>query len=77
MNKYIPDVGNALQSVIKMNGEDLLHGDTPCLFHITYVVSATGALDYLEVWSSTLVTLGESDSSRDMNPKAWLGTSNL
>ena len=54
MNKNIPDVGNALQGVIKMNGEDLLHGDTSGLFHIMYVVSVTGALDYLEVWSSTL-----------------------
>jgi len=54
MNKDIPDVGNALQSVIKMNGQDLLQSDTPCLFHITYALSATGALDYLEVWSSTL-----------------------
>lgn len=50
----MPDVGNALQSAVKMNGEDLLHGDTSGLFHIMYVASVTGALDYLEVWSSTL-----------------------
>ena len=52
MNEKISDIGNALQSVLRVNGDDLLPGAG--LFHISYTIGTTGSLDYLEVWASTV-----------------------